>query len=36
MDYVVSKKNEVDNIRMIVRGKEVGLTNDAIRSKLVL
>lgn len=36
MDYVVSKKNEVDNIRMIVRGREAGLSDDLIRSKLVL
>ncbi len=36
MDYILCKKNEVNNIRMIVRGKEVGLPDDAIRSKLVL
>lgn len=36
MDYILCKKNEVDNIRMIVRGKEVGLSEDMIRSKLVL
>jgi V/A-type H+-transporting ATPase subunit C len=36
MDYILCKKNEVNNIRMIVRGKEVGLPDDVIRSKLVL
>ncbi|MCK4810953.1 MAG: V-type ATPase subunit, partial [Methanosarcinales archaeon] len=36
MDYILCKKNEVNNIRMIARGKEVGLPDDVIRSKLVL
>lgn len=36
MDYIQCKKNEVDNIRMIVRGREAGLSDDMVRSKLVL
>jgi V/A-type H+-transporting ATPase subunit C len=36
MDYILSKRNEVDNIRMIVRGREAGLSDEVIRSRLVL
>src|SRR3990170_433590 len=36
LDYIVSKKLEVDNIRIIVRGKETNLPEDIIRSHLVM
>jgi len=36
LDYILAKKNEVDNIRAIVRGKEYGLGNDVIRSLLIV
>ncbi len=36
MDYILSKRNEVNNIRMIVRGREAGLSDEVIRSRLVL
>lgn len=35
LDYIVAKKNEVDNIRIIARGKESGLNNEVIRNLLV-
>ena len=34
--YIISKRIEVDNIRMIARGKVVGLGDDVIRSRLVM
>ncbi|MGB3908674.1 MAG: V-type ATP synthase subunit C [Methanomethylovorans sp.] len=36
MDYILSKENEVSNLRMIVRGKEVGLSDEEIRDQLVI
>ncbi len=36
LDYMIAKKNEVDNIRIVARGKESGLDNDVIRNLLVL
>ncbi|MCZ7400696.1 MAG: V-type ATP synthase subunit C [Candidatus Methanoperedens sp.] len=36
LDYIVSKKIEVDNLRMIVRGKETKLSEDTIKSHLVM
>src|SRR5659263_632609 len=34
LDYIVSKKIEVDNLRMIVRGKETNLSEDTINCLL--
>ncbi|GFO97165.1 ATP synthase A1, C subunit [groundwater metagenome] len=36
LDYILSKKIEVDNVRMIVRGKETSLPEDIIKSHLVM
>jgi len=36
LDYIVSKKIEVDNLRMIVRGKETKLSEDIIKAHLVM
>lgn len=36
LDYIVSKKIEVDNLRMIVRGKETQLSEDTIKAHLVM
>jgi V/A-type H+-transporting ATPase subunit C len=36
LDYIVSKKIEVDNLRMIVRGKETNLSEDTIKAHLVM
>ncbi|HLB70815.1 MAG: V-type ATP synthase subunit C [Candidatus Methanoperedens sp.] len=36
LDYIVSKKIEVDNLRIIVRGKEMNLSEDIIKSHLVM
>jgi len=36
LDYIVSKKIEVDNLRMIVRGKEANLSEDIIKAHLVM
>ena len=36
LDYMIAKRNEVDNIRIIARGKESGLDNDVIRNLLVI
>jgi V/A-type H+-transporting ATPase subunit C len=36
LDYMLAKKNEVDNIRIIARGKEHELDNELIKSLLVL
>lgn len=36
LDYVLRKKTEVDNIRIIARGKESGLSPELIRKLLVL
>lgn len=35
LDYFIWKKIEVDNIRIICRGKEAGLNDDLIRSMLI-
>jgi V/A-type H+/Na+-transporting ATPase subunit C len=36
MDYVLSKENEVSNLRMIIRGKAVGLSDEEIKNQLVI
>ena len=36
LDYIVRKEREVQNLRIIVRGKESGLTRDVIRELLVI
>jgi len=36
MDYMLAKKNEVDNIRIVARGKECELDNEVIRNLLVI
>jgi len=36
LDYILSKKIEIDNLRIIVRGKETGLPEDIIKSHLVM
>jgi V/A-type H+-transporting ATPase subunit C len=36
LDYIMSKKMEIDNLRMIVRGKETGLPEEIIRAHLVM
>jgi len=36
LDYILSKKVEVDNLRIIVRGKETSLPEDIIKSHLVM
>lgn len=36
MDYVLSKENEVSNLRMIIRGKAVGLNDEEIKNQLVI
>jgi len=36
LDFIVRKDREVQNIRLIARGKESGLSNDVIRSLLVV
>ncbi len=36
LDYIVRKDREVQNIRLIARGKESGLSNDVIRDLLVV
>jgi V/A-type H+-transporting ATPase subunit C len=36
LDYILGKKNEVDNIRIIVRGKETRLPEEIIKSHLVM
>ncbi len=36
LDYILSKKIEVDNLRIIVRGKETGLPEEIIKSHLVM
>ncbi|VVB96717.1 V-type ATP synthase subunit C [uncultured archaeon] len=36
LDYIVSKKIEVDNLRIIVRGKETKLPEDVIKAHLVM
>lgn len=36
LDYIVSKKIEVDNLRMIVRGKETNLSENTIKAHLVM
>ncbi|KYK31207.1 MAG: hypothetical protein AYK23_04115 [Candidatus Proteinoplasmatales archaeon SG8-5] len=36
LDFMIAKKNEVDNIRIIARGKESGLETEVIRNLLVM
>lgn len=36
LDYIISKENEVENIRIIARGKESGLSNEVIKEMLVV
>lgn len=36
LDYILSKKIEVDNLRIIVRGKETALPEDIIKAHLVM
>ncbi len=36
LDYILSKKIEVDNLRIIVRGKETSLQEDIIKAHLVM
>jgi V/A-type H+-transporting ATPase subunit C len=36
LDYILSKKNEADNLRIIVRGKETSLPEDIIKAHLVM
>ncbi|WP_129598825.1 V-type ATP synthase subunit C [Methanohalophilus profundi] len=36
MDYMISKKNEVSNLRIITRGKAVNLDDEIIRNQLVI
>ncbi|WP_406659751.1 V-type ATP synthase subunit C [Methanolobus sp. ZRKC3] len=36
MDYMLSKKNEVNNLRIIIRGKAANLGDDLIREQLVI
>jgi len=36
LDYILHKKIEVDNLRIIARGKELKLSNDVIQNNLVM
>ncbi|MCE8423671.1 MAG: V-type ATP synthase subunit C [Candidatus Methanoperedens sp.] len=36
LDYILSKKIEIDNLRIIVRGKETALPEDIIKAHLVM
>ena len=36
LDYVIRKKIEVDNIRIIARGKASGMDNEIIKKLLVI
>jgi len=36
LEFIIYKSNEVRNLRIIVRGKSVGMSNDAIKEKLVI
>lgn len=36
MDYILGKQNEVNNLRMIIRGKAVGLSDEEIKNQLVI
>lgn len=36
MDYMLTKQNEVNNLRIIVRGKEANLSDEIIREQLVI
>ncbi|MCS3923372.1 V-type ATP synthase subunit C [Methanosalsum natronophilum] len=36
MDYIITKNNEVNNLRIIVRGKSAGLSDEIIRNQLVI
>lgn len=36
MDFIINKQNEVNNLRLIIRGKATGLTDDEIKSQLVI
>jgi V/A-type H+-transporting ATPase subunit C len=36
LDYLLAKKSEVDNIRIIARGKEDGLDDETIKNLLII
>ncbi|MGP8336748.1 MAG: V-type ATP synthase subunit C [Methanosarcinaceae archaeon] len=36
MDYIISKRNEVNNLRIIARGKIANLSDDIIKNQLVI
>jgi V/A-type H+-transporting ATPase subunit C len=36
LSYIISKKIEIDNLRIIVRGKETALKEDIIKTHLVM
>lgn len=36
MDYIISKRNEVNNLRIIARGKAANLSDDIIKNQLVI
>ena len=36
LDFMIAKKNEVDNIRIIARGKESGLETEVIKNLLII
>ena len=36
MDYIISKRNEVNNLRIITRGKAANLSDDVIKNQLVI
>ncbi|MEA1985565.1 MAG: V-type ATP synthase subunit C [Euryarchaeota archaeon] len=36
MDYILNKKNEVNNLRIIIRGKATNLNEDIIKDQLVI
>lgn len=36
MDYILNKKIEVDNLRIVIRGKAAGLEKEVIRKQLVI
>ncbi len=36
MDYIISKRNEVNNLRIITRGKAANLSDEIIKNQLVI
>jgi V/A-type H+-transporting ATPase subunit C len=36
MDYMLSKKNEINNLRIVIRGKAANLDDDIIKEQLVI